>query len=395
MQVRNQEILKLMIGGPGSGKTNHLKWELLEGLKEGRTSIFFDYSKLNITEELIEILPKQMYQLWDLEDEKTIGILCFQEMYQRWEEKTEEEKRDALNPVVDDMMISFQALKSEQMKKLSEVEKEYLKLILKMHFSTKYQTIWSLKGSIENYEKEEAIIFLRAIKCGILTSEEIEFYRVQQINVEKTYRFLSKMIGEQSIEMLEFSRKNESGPLIEVNKPQIILIKYSKMASCDVSIENRLFVTSMLMNRIMSAIREGSISTPIQFVHDEVVERLGFGIRHQLNRILELAPSLNTKLIVTGYNLPTIKPLFGDLEGYSPTYNFCGCAFYSKDFEGFETDSLKTNIHSYLSKAGRKDVLELIYESGEYLPCSKQRVTFTKENFENYLISQTFKNYAS
>ena len=394
--VRTEETemrngLRLMVGGPGSGKSNGLKWDALLNLEQGKTSIVFDYVKNGeLTEEFLDILPSQLYQLWDLtKSEDAMGVLCFPEFYQSWEEKTSVEKIEQLELLIDDLTVAFQVLKPKEVQHLNEVEMCYLRLMLKIVFSEKLRGLADVYLFLTDAENIREDYYHQAIELGVLNKKEIELYDNQDMDWKGVFAFLIQSLGEMFWEektrlMIEYPDK---GSIATFNdQPQLWLIKYPQSTF---NFKERVLMTTFLNVRFMSILRQHRVSKGCKLFYDEV-NTLGFDLRYQWAQLIKVASSCGAEVVMCDHNLEILRPLFETVEKLCPSYMFYGGFLYSKDSQYLASKDLDSFVQSFFAKAKRRDILKLEYNGIEYRSVSMNYPYFSKENFQEFLIERVF-----
>lgn len=390
-ETKTRNGLSLMVGVPGSGKSNGLKWEALSNLEQGKTSIVFDYVKNGeLTEEFLDVLPNRLYQLWDLsKTEDAMGVLCFPEFYQSWEEKTSIEKIEQLEGLIDDLMVAFQVLKPKEVQHLNEIQTSYLRLMLKIVFSENMRGLSDVYLFLTDAENIREDYYNRAIELGVLNEKEIELYDNQDMDWKGIFAFLIQSLGEMFWEektrlMIEYPDK---GSIATFNdQAQLWLIKYPQSTF---TFKERVLMTTFLNVRFMSILRQYRVGKGCKLFYDEV-NALGFDLRYQWNQLINVASSCEAEVVMSGHNLELLRSLFETVDGLYPNYQFYGGFLYSKDSQYLTLKGLDSFTQSFFAKANRRDVLKLEPEGTEYRSVSMNYPYFSKENFQEFLIDKVF-----
>ena len=152
---------KVLLGPPGSGKTTYLIWYVL-GLTKLKHNIFiFDYIKnAELTKEITNGLPQDMYEIWDFSDPEFSNSfsLSYPEAYWEWKQDDFQIRYDISDRIKDHIALLLEALNEGKALNLSAQMERTLGAVAKAVFVHKDETLYNFYQVLTDYDVRKKYI---------------------------------------------------------------------------------------------------------------------------------------------------------------------------------------------------------------------------------------------
>ncbi|MBQ8993720.1 MAG: hypothetical protein IJ085_06315, partial [Turicibacter sp.] len=365
----NMGNLKLIWGVPGSGKTEAMKWDMIEGLRQGISSIVFDYEYgAPFADNFSKELPEEVVEVIDFNCiEQVTGMLTLVHSINevtKWTEivsQTPDNKRERvlferfkdLKELTVNYMSVISSLLPESFNQSTYEAWKELDLVLKVVFNNPEKTWVDLYQFLtnENNKREQLLDeFLNATEGFLFVKDEaLELKEKQGVLCPELAKMLKEIFSNKKMEKM-CQGKPAKEVISQFETPKILIFKIPKVKF---TLEQRAFITSILMHQFIYerkiALVEGG---PCRIYIDEITVSLPFTMKGILSALVKMSSILKNQVVVAGHGIEILQAYFDDVKGCRPHYLYCGDSSYGV-LDYFKAIGVGEEFFNYVHHANR------------------------------------------
>ena len=394
--AENMGNLKLIWGVPGSGKTEAMKWDMIEGLRQGISSIVFDYEYgAPFADDFSKELPKEMVEVIDFNcADQVVGMLALTHQMNevtKWTEiisQTPDNKKERvlferlknLKELTSDYMAVISSLLPDSFNQSTYEAWKELDLILKVVFNNPEKTWIDLYQFLTNEEnKRDQLLdeFLNATEGFLYVKDEaLELKDKQGILCPELAKIMKEIFSNKKMEKM-CQGKPAKEFISQFETPKILMFKIPKVKF---TLEQRAFITSILMHQFIYERKIASIEGgPCRIYIDEIAVSLPFTMKDVLSALVRMSSLLKSQVVVAGHGIEILQAYFDDVNCYRPQYLYCGDSSYGV-LDYFKTIGVGEEFFNYVHHANRFSKFSLKHgDQGYESEWITDSVAFTKD----------------